>query len=158
MPKIHSLNRTQIAVVVGQVLSFLLIITFIFANQRYDLMASFGAGSMPVSLQSAYVAACLVALVGVFSVWITFHYLSKSNAMRDMVVVCAWTQQVKIDGRWISFREFLSEQLGYAVSHGMCDAKLAELRSEVEKDWKERGRPKEEREEGIDWKKVSPQA
>ncbi|MDQ8185405.1 hypothetical protein [Pelagicoccus sp. SDUM812002] len=141
MPRIRSLNRTQIAVVLGQVLSFLLIITFIFANQRYDFLASIGAENTSISLKSAYVSACLVGLVGAFSVWITLHYLSKSNAMRDMVVVCAWTHQVKVDGRWVSFREFLSKQLGYAVSHGMCDAKLHELRSEVEKDWRGKEQP-----------------
>ncbi len=141
MPKIHSPNRTQIAVVLGQVLSFLLIITFIFANQRYDLLASIGAEDSIVSFKSAFVSACLVGLVGAFSVWITLHYLTKSNAMRDIVVVCAWTQQVKVDGRWVSFREFLSEQLGYAVSHGMCEEKLVELRGEVEMDWKSKAKP-----------------
>lgn len=139
MPKLHSLNRTQIAIVSGQALSFLLIITFIFANQRYDLLASIGGVKTNVSLYSAYVSACLVGLVGVFSIWITLHYLGKSNAMRDMVVVCAWTHQVKVDGRWVSLREFLGDQLGYAVSHGMCDEKIAELRSELDKDWKGKG-------------------
>lgn len=142
MRKIHTLNRTQLAIVIGQGLSFLLIITFIFANQRYGLLAGIGGAETSVSLRSAYVSSCLVALVGVFSIWITLHYLSKSNAMREMVVVCAWTHRVKVEGRWVSFREFLSEQLGYAVSHGVCDAKLAELRSEVESNWK--GRVKSE--------------
>ncbi|MDQ8197941.1 hypothetical protein QEH56_07270 [Pelagicoccus enzymogenes] len=136
MAKFHTLNRTQIAVVLGQGLSFLLIITFIFANQRYGLLESIGGTESRISLRSAYVSSCLVGLVGVFSIWVTLHYLSKSNAMRDMVVVCAWTHKVKVDGRWVSFREFLSDQLGYAVSHGMCEEKLEELRGEVDKGWK----------------------
>lgn len=140
MSRIRSYSRTQLAVVTGQSLSFILIITFIFANQRYDLLSSIGGASMSVSLKSAYVAACLVGLVGVVSIWITLHYLNKSNSMRDMVVVCAWTHKIKIEGRWMPFREFLSEQLGYAVSHGMCDETLAEMRSEVDRDW--RGRSK----------------
>lgn len=136
MPRIQSYSRIQLAVVTGQSLSFFLIITFIFANQRYDLLSSIGGASMEFSLKSAYVAACLVGLVGAVSIWITLHYLNKSNSMRDMVVVCAWTQQIKIEGRWVPFRDFLSEQLGYAVSHGMCDEKLAEMRSEIDREWR----------------------
>lgn len=130
------MKRIQFTVVFGQALSFLLIIVFIFANQRYDLMASLGGERSEISFRGAYLAACLVGLTGVVSIWITLHYLGKSNSMRDMVVVCAWTQQIKVDGEWISFRDFLSKQLGYAVSHGMCDAKLAELRNELDQEWR----------------------
>lgn len=136
MRRFHTLDRTQIAVVTGQVLSFLLIITFIFANQRYDLLFSIGGVETDFSLKAAYVASCLVGLVGVVSVWITLHYLSKSNAMRELLVVCAWTHQVKMNGRWVSFREFLSNELGFEVSHGLCDSKLKELRGQVERNWK----------------------
>lgn len=137
MLRIQNLNRTQIAVVVGQGLSFLLIITFIFATQRYGLLSSFAGTEASFSLETAYVSSCLVGLVGIFSIWITLHYLGKSNAMREMVVVCAWTNQVKLEGEWVSFRDFLSHQLGYAVSHGICGTKLDELRREVDEGWDE---------------------
>ena len=145
MPRIQKLNRTQLAVVLGQGLSFLLIITFIFANRRYALLASIGGAETTIPLRTAYVSACLIGLVGAFSIWITLHYLSKSNALREMVVVCAWTHQIKVDGRWISFRSFLTDQLGYAVSHGVCEQALSELRDEVELDWKRKSAPDSKR-------------
>lgn len=130
------MKRTQIAVILGQGLSFLLIVVFIFANQRYDLMAIFGGSPSAITARGAYVAACLVSLMGVVSIWITFHYLSKSNEMQDRVVVCAWTQRVKVGGKWVSLREFLSDQLGFAVTHGMCPEKVEEVRREIGQGWR----------------------
>ena len=154
MPKIHKLNKTQTAVVLGQSLSFLLIITFIFANQRYDLLSSIGGVQTDVSLVTAYVSACLVGLIGASSIWITLHYLNKSNAMREMVVICAWSNQVKVDGKWVSFREFLSDQMGFVVSHGLCETKLAELRQEVESNWKS-GQEDPRPEDGLDGRQLA---
>lgn len=131
------MKRTQIAVVLGQALSFLLIVVFIFANQRYDLMSIFGGTPSEISTRAAYTAACLVSMVGVVSIWITVHYLTKSNSMRDMVVVCAWTHRVKVEGRWISIRDFLTEQLGYAVSHGMCPEQVEQMRKELDNGWRD---------------------
>jgi len=94
-----------------------------------------GSGAL-LPWQSAHLAACLVGIIGSVSIWITWHYLTKSNSMRDMLVVCAWTRQVKSDGKWISFDKFLTEQLGFAVSHGLCDKKIFEMKNEIDRDWK----------------------
>jgi len=117
-------------------LSFALIITFIFADHRYGFIATFGDSPESTSLHSAYFSACLVGLVGVASIWISWFYLTKSNAIRDMLVVCAWTRQVKTNGKWVSFETFLSEQFGYAISHGLSDTKLIELKNEVDNQWR----------------------
>lgn len=124
------------AIILGQILSFLLIITFIFANHEYGLIGALSASPLPMSMQAARTAACLIGIVGAASVWITWYYLSKSNTMRDMLVVCAWTRKVKTNGKWIKFEDFLTQELGYAVSHGLSDSKLVELRQEVDRDWR----------------------
>lgn len=36
-----------------------------------------------------------------------------------MPVVCAWTDRVNIDGKWLKLTEFLSERLHLQVSHGI---------------------------------------
>ena len=130
------MKRIHVAVILGQLLSFLLMITFIYANQYFGFLASWEKGSVAIPWQSAHLAACLVGIVGSASIWITWHYLNKSNSMRDMLVVCAWTRQVKTDGEWVSFDKFLTEQLGFAVSHGLCDRKIFEMKNEVDRDWK----------------------
>jgi len=130
------MKRIHLAVLFGQILSFALIITFIFANQRYGFIAALGDSPDAMPWLSAYFSACLVGVVGATSIWISWFYLNKSNAFRDMLVVCAWSRQVKRNGKWVSFETFLSEQHGYAVSHGLSDSKLMELKKEVDGSWR----------------------
>ena len=70
------------------------------------------------------------------SIWLTWYYATKSNSIRDMLVICAWTHRVKSNGRWLSLEEFFTAQLGYAVSHGLSEAKLMEMRNEVDTEWR----------------------
>lgn len=124
------------AVLTAQTLSYCLIITFIFADALYHLTGALTGAGTPPSLQSAYTAACLVGLVGAINTWLTWYYISKSNTVRDMLVICAWTHRVKTKEGWMSLEDFFSKQLGYAVSHGLSEEKLNEMRSEVDRDWR----------------------
>lgn len=126
------MKRLHVAILAGQALSFALIIIFIFANQKFDLIESISGTNTDVSLQTARISACLVGIVGVMSIWLTWHYSSKSYRMKEMLVVCAWTHRVKSNGEWITFDKFLSQQHGYAVSHGLSDSKKLELQKEIE--------------------------
>jgi hypothetical protein len=135
------MKRIHVAVIPGQLLSILLMITFIYANRYFGFLASWEEGSGAVPWQPTYVAACLVGIIGSACIWITRHYLTRSNSVRNTLAVCAWTRQLKSDGKWISFDKFLTEQLGFAVSHGLCDKKIFEMKNEIDRDWK-KGRSK----------------
>ena len=41
------------------------------------------------------------------------------DELNEFVTICAWTQKVKFDDKWISFDEFLVNKMGLKVSHGM---------------------------------------
>ncbi len=130
------MKRVHAAILGGQLLSYSLILVFIFANHHFQLASVFGIEIQQLSLRAAAIYACLVAIVGTINIWLTYYYASKSDTMRDLLVVCAWTRRVKSKGKWISMEEFLTQQLGYAISHGLSDSKLAELRAEVDRDWR----------------------
>jgi DNA-binding response OmpR family regulator len=38
-----------------------------------------------------------------------------------MLVICAWTKEVKVDGEWITIEKYLSNYLGIQLTHGMSD-------------------------------------
>jgi hypothetical protein len=113
------------------------IIVFIFADAMFNLTGILRTEALVLSPQFAYVAACLVGVVGSVNVWLTWHYGQKANTMRDWLVVCAWTHRVKHQGRWITLEEFLTEQLGYEVSHGLSEPSLLDLRGEADARWRQ---------------------
>lgn len=131
------MKQTQYAILIAQGLSYVMIITFIFADARYNLSGVLRGEDFAISFKSAHVAASLIGIVGAISIWLTWQYMSKSAAMRDMVVICAWTHSVKTKDGWVPLEKFFTDQLGYAISHGMSEAKFQELRGEVDKKWRD---------------------
>lgn len=128
--------RKQFAILTAQSLSYVLMITFIFANARFDLIGSFANLDVTIESSTAYLAACLIGIVGAISIWLTWYYATKSNSIRDILVICAWTHRIKSNGKWISLEEFFTNQLGYAVSHGLSEARLVEMRHEIDAEWR----------------------
>ncbi len=53
--------------------------------------------------------------------------LEQVRRLEDFITMCAWTRQVKMDGRWVTVEEFLRERLGVTVSHGISDEALGQL-------------------------------
>jgi hypothetical protein len=51
----------------------------------------------------------------------------------QLQVVCAWSNRVKVEGRWISMEQFLKTQLGMTLSHGMSPEAVEEFKREIEK-------------------------
>lgn len=39
--------------------------------------------------------------------------------IKKIVTVSAWSRRIQVDGRWISFEEFLVDALGVSISHGI---------------------------------------
>jgi hypothetical protein len=62
--------------------------------------------------------------------------MQKSSTVQDWIVVCAWTHRVKHGGRWISLEDFLSEQLGCQVSHGLSEEGYSSISSEIDTKWR----------------------
>lgn len=80
--------------------------------------------------------------ISLLVVWVTvllglyiFRSKRKLREMGSFLTVCAWTKQVKVGDRWISFDQYLSENLGIKITHGINEdtAKkmLQELKIEV---------------------------
>ncbi len=56
------------------------------------------------------------------------------NLQSQLQVVCAWTQRIRIEGKWITLDEFLTNKLNVRVSHGISPEALAEIKRELRKD------------------------
>lgn len=129
------MKRVHYAILAGQVLSYSLIITFIFADMTFDLTSVFRVDGTPLSPSVAIAGACLIGMVGATNVWITYFYMQKSHTMRDWVVICAWTHRVKTGNRWMTIEDFLAETLGCQISHGLSEEAYHKLAGEVDGKW-----------------------
>ena len=130
------MRRIHYAILLGQVLSYALIVTFIFADAIFGLVESLVGDEPSVLFNSYTISACLIGMVGTISIWISTFYMRKSEAMQDWIVLCAWTQKIKSGNRWITITEFLSDTLGYNVTHGMSEEVVDQMRSEFDTNWK----------------------
>ena len=132
------MRRIHYAILIGQLLSFVLIITFIFADATFGFVNTLVGDEPSAFFNSHTISACLVGIVGAASIWVSYFYIRKSQTMRDWIVLCAWTQRVKSGNQWITISEFLSDHLGYNVSHGMSEEVVEELRTEIDSNIVER--------------------
>ncbi len=131
MKKIHS------AILIAQLLSYLLIISFICLNAKYGLIGNLSGNTSEVTYttNTIIVACALVALTGVMNIWITFHYIRESQKREELLLICAWTRKVKCGDQWIPMEEFIDEQLGYRVTHGMSEETFNKLHADINTQW-----------------------
>lgn len=45
--------------------------------------------------------------------------------------VCAWTNRIQHEGRWVKFEEFLSKNLNRQFSHGISEAAANEMMAKL---------------------------
>ncbi len=67
--------------------------------------------------------------------FISISYLkSKERIFRleKLICVCAWTRQIKIDGKWMSIEKFISDYLDKQVTHGISPEAYEKMIKEAE--------------------------
>jgi K+-sensing histidine kinase KdpD len=53
------------------------------------------------------------------------------NLQSQLQVVCAWTQRLRIEGKWVTLDEFLTNTLNVKISHGISPEALAKIKREL---------------------------
>jgi len=56
------------------------------------------------------------------------------NLQGQLQVVCAWTHRIRLEGKWVTLDEFLTNKLNVKISHGISPEALAEIKRELEGD------------------------
>lgn len=56
--------------------------------------------------------------------------LSEVKRLQELIVMCAWTGKIKQGEKWIRIEEYLSNQLGVSVSHGISEEAANQVRAE----------------------------
>ena len=48
-----------------------------------------------------------------------FQGAERSADLEKLVTVCAWSRKIKVDGKWVTFEEYLVDNLGVRITHGI---------------------------------------
>lgn len=58
--------------------------------------------------------------------------LLRLEKLQEFVTICAWTGQVKFQGRWLRLDEYLKQQFGISVSHSLSQDAADKMMREIE--------------------------
>jgi hypothetical protein len=75
----------------------------------------------------ALMALTLTTALGVVATRRSLHL----KAVTSLLTMCAWTKQVKENGRWISIEEYLQTHSGVRVSHGISEDVAKKLLADI---------------------------
>jgi len=58
--------------------------------------------------------------------------LAETRKLQDEVqIVCAWTQRIKSEGRWVQFEEFMRRHFHLRFTHGMSEEAARQFEAEI---------------------------
>ena len=53
--------------------------------------------------------------------------------LQNLVKVCAWTQRIQYEGKWVRFEEYLEKRFGVRTTHGMSADAANQMRAELDR-------------------------
>jgi len=74
-----------------------------------------------------------VVLIGAVAMVLMFIIiiLVRLEKLQQVVTVCAWTGQVKLEGQWVRLDEYLQRRFGLSVSHGLSREAAEKMAAEL---------------------------
>ena len=78
-----------------------------------------------------YYAALVILALELVMLGTVVLLLYKLKQLRQLITVCAWTKEVKHDGRWVALEEFLKARFNFDTSHSISERGRKVLRGEA---------------------------
>jgi CHASE3 domain sensor protein len=82
------------------------------------------------SISSQITSVVLIGTVVMVLMFIVI-ILRRLEKLQQVVIICAWTGQVKYEGQWIRLDEYLQRQFGLSVSHGLSREAAEKMIAEI---------------------------
>jgi CHASE3 domain sensor protein len=82
------------------------------------------------AMSSQAISTVLIGAVGIMMMFIIIILL-RLEKLQQVVTICAWTGQVKYEGRWVRLDEYLERRFGLSVSHGLSREAADKMAAEV---------------------------
>ena len=115
--------KVKLWILILEAVGFVGVIAVIWLDELVDLpYYLFGTLHTPGRMPEAWLESLLVLIVCAGIVVSTIGLFNRIGRLESFIVMCAWCRKVKVDGRWITFEEYLSEKNSLQTSHGVCKA------------------------------------
>ncbi len=62
-----------------------------------------------------------IVVVDVITLGSTLFILRKLKYLRRMITICAWTHQIKYEGKWVGLEQYFKESFGFAATHSISE-------------------------------------
>jgi CHASE3 domain sensor protein len=82
------------------------------------------------AMSSQITSAILIGAVAMVLMFIVIILL-RLEKLQQVVTICAWTGQVKYEGRWVRLDEYLERRFGLHVSHGLSREAADKMTAEI---------------------------
>ncbi len=120
-------SKATSRIVILEMVGFAAVIAVIWLDELADLPYYLGiAPRMLPRVPEAWLESGLVLIVCAGVIACTIWLLRRIVRLESYIVMCAWCRKVRVDERWITFEEYLSEKDNLQTSHGLCKACAAE--------------------------------
>ncbi len=102
--KLHTLEQNELAEI----------------NARSSLAAQHARQFQLVSLG-------LITLAAVLALTVARLLILRVRELEDLITVCAWTNRVKYEGKWVSFEQYLHKRFNLHFTHGISEEATRKL-------------------------------
>jgi CHASE3 domain sensor protein len=82
------------------------------------------------AMSSQITSSVFIGAAAILSIFIVIILL-RLEKLQQVVTICAWTGQVKHEGRWVRLDEYLERRFGLSVSHGLSREAADKMAREV---------------------------
>ena len=115
-------ERLLRGLIIAEAIAFGLSVAVVWLDEWLDLPRLFlGDPASPARFHEAAVESACIGLGGILAVVATVALLRRLRRLESYIAICAWCREVRVDGRWMKFEEFLLLQADLRTTHGICE-------------------------------------
>jgi len=104
-----------------EILGILTVISFLWLDELFDLPhLIFGTQPTPINYLESIFETCIILLLGVLIVLITFFLLKKIRYLEGLLHLCVFCKKIRVNGDWFEIERYITENSGAEFSHGLC--------------------------------------
>ncbi|GAB4219726.1 MAG TPA: hypothetical protein PL059_03390 [Spirochaetota bacterium] len=109
-------------IIVIEIVVFLIIIVFIWAEEIFDLPhLLLNAEPTPVNYEESLIETFIFTAIFGFLVYHTIRLLIRLRNLESYVRICAGCNKIYVEGRWVTLEEYFNRYANKKTSHGLCD-------------------------------------